>query len=230
MALFDAGDFYNRLVVNFPKRWAGSAAFTPPSGENTQDAGFLYSLLYSVASAGLAFLMTLFAYVRLQTRLATTTDQYADLASIDFFKGRLPRNRGEQDPSFTTRIREAIVAPTGTMAAVKAAVLAYFNANPEPQYVFIDVFDLQSDPIRAAYYGLTDAQFAIVAYYEPDNSSSWFLGQSFLDQNTFLAVTGAFTKSETPPYPALGVAVGNVKDWCYRPIYIVSAGDPVYQI
>lgn len=66
------------------------------------------SPIYFGLVAGLAGVFSqvysLLAYVRDQTRLATTTDGFLDLTALDFFGNGLPRRNGERDPSYRQRI------------------------------------------------------------------------------------------------------------------------------
>jgi hypothetical protein len=156
-----AADFYGRLVSTYPKRWAGKA-FGPPSASGARDAGLFYALLFSVAQYGFSYLMTIWSYVRLQTRLATATDTNLDIASTDFFGSRLPRLSGELDPVFSKRLRAKIVAPSGCYVAIRGAISEYFTQNPDASLSGFDIFDQQSDPKRAAYYGLGNAQLAVI--------------------------------------------------------------------
>ena len=70
-----------------------------------------------------AFVYGLLAYVTLQTRIATATDIFLDMISLDFFGEDLPRNAGESDAAFRIRIDDDILRPRATRAALARVVL-----------------------------------------------------------------------------------------------------------
>ncbi len=232
MATFDAPDMLIRLRTLFGgKRWAGNYYDAQTGQENAWNngtdgnpAGRLYALFYPIATA-LSFLMLYtWPFVRLQTRLATAQDEYADLAWQDFFRNRYGRIAGESNAATTTRLRQKIIAKTGVQNAVLTAVQGFFTQFPDDS-VSQDVFDRQTDPARSAYYGIKDAQFAVILYYpEYIGDPGFFLGQSFLGQD-FLTDPFSFAVSESAPYPGLAQAVNDAKDLGYRPIYIASHGE-----
>ncbi len=222
-----AADFYGRLVSTYPKRWAGKKAFGPPSASGARDAGLFYALLFSVAQYGFSYLMTIWSYVRLQTRLATATDTNLDIASTDFFGSRLPRLSGELDPVFSKRLRAKIVAPSGCYVAIRGAISEYFTQNPDASLSGFDIFDQQSDPKRAAYYGLANAQFAVIFYHPTPTTNAWVLGRSALGQRTIVADPSSFSISPICPYLGLAQFINDAKDWCYQPVYVTSRGEPI---
>jgi len=226
-ALYDAADFYGRLASTYPKRWAGRKAFGAPSASGARDAGLFYALLFSVAQYGFSYLMTIWSYVRLQARLATATDANLDIASTDFFGSRLPRLPGELDPVFSKRLRAKIVAPSGCYVAIRGAIGEYFTQNPDASLSGFDIFDQQSDPKRAAYYGLGNAQFAVIFYHPIPTTNAWVLGRSALGQRTIVANPSSFSISPICPYLGLAQFINDAKDWCYQPVYVTSRGEPI---
>ena len=78
---------------------------------------FKDALVAGVANA-FAFIYALFAYVRLQTRIATATDGFLDLIAGDFFGTGLPRNPAESDASYRPRIQASLFLEKGTRADV----------------------------------------------------------------------------------------------------------------
>lgn len=232
MATFDNADMLMRLQKLFGgKRWAGHYYDAQTGQENAWNdgtdgnpTGRLYALMYPIATALSSMMLTMWPYVRKQTRLATLTDGYVDLAWKDFYAGRITRNVGESDSDSTTRLRQAIIAKTGVTNGVLNAVQAYFTLNPDVA-TSRQVFDKQLDPTRSTYYGIKNAQFAVILYYaESPMDPGFFLGQSFLGQG-FLTDPYAFSASTTSMYSGLVLAVNNAKDLGYRPIYIVSHGE-----
>ena len=92
MATGDQGDILNRLISYLPKSWWDGN--TNP----VRDA------VLSGLAAAHAWLYSLLAYVRLQTRIKTAREGFLDLISQDYFGGALPRNTNENDAHFLTRI------------------------------------------------------------------------------------------------------------------------------
>jgi len=105
MATGDQDDILSRLKRVLPNGWFGSV--TP-----------ILDGLLSGAANSLAFCYALLAYARLQTRLATATDFFLDLAAKDFFGLRVQRMANEADPDFSARIRKEILRPRQTRASV----------------------------------------------------------------------------------------------------------------
>jgi hypothetical protein len=124
---FSASDFGARLRALIPTIWFGNNATVKTGIPATN--GIQLSITEGLGS-GLAFNYQQIQYARLQTRLATTTDTNLDQASLDYFAGALPRNLGESDSAYSTRIRLQIVSPLGTIPAITNAVKAYLNYNP----------------------------------------------------------------------------------------------------
>lgn len=60
-------------------------------------------LLTGIANA-FAFIFSLIAYVRLQTRIATATDGFLDIIAFDFFGDKLTRITAQSDDSFRSSI------------------------------------------------------------------------------------------------------------------------------
>jgi hypothetical protein len=224
MAQYDAADFVKRLrFFTGGRRWSGSQAWG--DGSDGKPVGQLYALTYSIAQ-GLARLMGLWTYTRQQTRLATISDEYVDRAWTDFFRGRARRNVGESDAASTLRLRQRLIATTGTHDAVLAAVQSYYTDFPAPIASY-DVFDRQTDPVRSARYGLRDAQFAVITYRPYTARLGWYLAQGgYLGQTTFLSDPYGFNASFIASDPELARRVEDVKDQGYRPVYIESRGEP----
>jgi hypothetical protein len=65
-----------------------------------------------------AFLYSLLAYVRQQTRIATATDGFLDIAAQDFFGSTLPRLPAQSDASYRARILAALFLERGTRSAI----------------------------------------------------------------------------------------------------------------
>lgn len=86
----DQNDVFLRLKATLP-RWFGDS--TP----------ILDAVLQGLAWAG-AFIHSLYAYVKLQTRIKTATDGWLDMVAADFFGTALLRQSNQSDASFRARI------------------------------------------------------------------------------------------------------------------------------
>ena len=62
------------------------------------------------------------AYARLQTRLATATDDFLDGIAADFTGIAISRETGETDTAFRARIQAAVLRPRDTRAALALAL------------------------------------------------------------------------------------------------------------
>ena len=101
----DTTDISARIKAVLPTRWF------------PDETPVLDSVLAGLASAW-SSLYGLLATVRLQSRIATASDQFLDGASADFFGAALPRRSNEPDSSFRPRIQQELVRDRATRAAV----------------------------------------------------------------------------------------------------------------
>jgi len=97
-----------RIRLTLPGRWFA-------------DSPRLLQGLVAGLSAVWAQLYTLVQLTKQQSRLGTTTDTFLDLASTDFFGGRLPRRSGESDDTFRGRIQATMHRERATRPALVAA-------------------------------------------------------------------------------------------------------------
>ncbi len=104
----DENDFGSRLRLTLPDHWF---ADTPP---------VLQGLLGGLSSAW-AMLYSVLQVVKQQSRIATATNGFLDLASADFFADRLPRRTSEDDNAFRARILAAMQRERATRASLIAA-------------------------------------------------------------------------------------------------------------
>lgn len=116
MATGDQTNILARLKTLLPPGW-----FPASSSGQTSPTPILDGIL-SGFSAIAAYGYSLIQYVKNQTRIATATDGWLDIISLDLFGGALPRNPGELDPAFRARIRANLFLPANTRAALQAAV------------------------------------------------------------------------------------------------------------
>lgn len=75
------------------------------------------AMLTGIASA-FAFIFSLFAYLKLQTRIATATDGFLDLIGLDYFGNALPRQSNQSDTSYRSRIQSALLPLRNTRQAI----------------------------------------------------------------------------------------------------------------
>ena len=113
--LGDAADFVRRMLVVLPKRWFSDPAV--PAAAPT----LLQALLSGLGTAW-ATIFTLVTEVQLLARLATVYGPFLDMASLDFFGGGLPRRPQEDDAGFRLRIRQELLRPRATRAALVLAL------------------------------------------------------------------------------------------------------------
>ena len=112
----DQDDFAARLRLTLPDGWFADVA------------PVLDGLLAGLGSAWAA-LYGLLQTVRVQSRLATVTGQFLDLACVDYFGGRLPRRAGEADAALRARLFVARRRERGTRGGlISAAAAAGYSA------------------------------------------------------------------------------------------------------
>lgn len=116
-----AVDYANRMAALFPPNWSSPEARSP--------GGVLYAVMGMIGT-GLSFENGAVQYAFAATRIQTAMNGALDLASLDFFGDRLPRNPGETDDSYRARILAAIMPAGATRAAVAAAVKAVVGVEP----------------------------------------------------------------------------------------------------
>lgn len=104
MATGDQADVLARLKSTLPK-WFGDS--NP----------ILDGLLQGLAWAG-AFVYSLYAYAKLQTRIKTATDGWLDLIAADFFGTTLLRQTNQSDASFRARIIINLFRERATRAGI----------------------------------------------------------------------------------------------------------------
>jgi hypothetical protein len=110
MATGDQSDILNRLQRLMPPGWFA------PGQTPIRDA-----LLTGIANA-LAFVFSLFTYLKLQTRIATATDGFLDLIAFDYFGNSLRRLPNQSDASYQSRIQSSLLPLRNTRQAIINAV------------------------------------------------------------------------------------------------------------
>lgn len=110
MATGDQNDVIARLQRWLPQGWF-------PNTPGTR----IYAILSGFAAV-LSGIYNLVAYAKLQTRVATATDGFLDLASQDYLGPNLPRLPGETDAAFSARIRANVFLAANTRTAIQNAI------------------------------------------------------------------------------------------------------------
>jgi hypothetical protein len=106
----DVRDMLARLKLVLPARWF---ADTTP----------VLDAVLSAFAAGWSGMYDLLQSVRLQSRLATASGIFLDMAAADYLGSDLPRRAGEADSSYSARIRANLLEPRATRAGVAQALL-----------------------------------------------------------------------------------------------------------
>lgn len=107
-----------------------------PTGWFADDAPILSGLLAGFATIW-AWLYTLLAYARQQTRVATATGGWLDMIAQDYGGARWSRQSGETDTAFRTRLTRNLQRSRGTRSALTANLTALTGRTPvifEPAY------------------------------------------------------------------------------------------------
>jgi hypothetical protein len=101
----DTNDMLGRLKLVLPARWFSD--ITP----------ILDGLLTGLASAW-SGLYALLGYVQAQSRIATATGIFLDIASADYLGDALPRRAAEVDAVYSQRIRNNLLEPRATRTSL----------------------------------------------------------------------------------------------------------------
>lgn len=116
----DSTDLLARLKRVLPAGWFG------PDGSFPQ----VEAVLAGAASV-LAFVYSLWAFAKLQTRIATATGGWLELAANDFVGDMLRRFPGETDPAYSRRIRLEVLRDRNTRGAIDRAVFDLTGQHPD---------------------------------------------------------------------------------------------------
>lgn len=101
----------------------------PPWFGREDDSPVLSALLEGAAWV-LSYFYSLFAFAKLQTRIATASGGWLDLASGDFFGQRLRRFGGELDAIYSRRIRLEVLRDRNTRNGIDRAVFDMVGRHP----------------------------------------------------------------------------------------------------
>lgn len=107
MATGDVPDVQARINALLPTGWF-TRGLTPLKDALVAGMAYLGSYVYS-----------LIIYLLLQTRIATATDGFLDIISLDFFgPNGLPRAAGQSDTSYRASIQANLFRPRNTRSAI----------------------------------------------------------------------------------------------------------------
>lgn len=106
-----------RLKSVLPARWFGDT--TPVLDIVLSGLASLWAVLYG-----------LIGFARTQTRIATASGPFLDIAAQDYLGNGFARRPGETDAAFSARIRANLLAPRATRAALVAALTAETGRAP----------------------------------------------------------------------------------------------------
>lgn len=137
-------DIFNRLNSLLPSKWFTGS--TP-----IKDA-----VLQGIA-ATLAQVYALYAYAVLQTRIATLTDAWLDIASNDYFGANLARNAGESDARYRARIQANLFPARTARPAMVAALTKLTGRAP----VVIE----PTNPADTGAYGVSTSGYGAAGCY-----------------------------------------------------------------
>jgi hypothetical protein len=180
-------DMLARLKGLLPGGW-----FPATSGSASKSATPILDGLLSGSAWALSFIYSLIVYAQNQTRIATATDVFLDLAASDYFGPNITRNANEPDAAFSTRIRANLLAPKATRAAVidalvnltgtAPAIFEPFNAGDTGAYGFGNL----GYGVAGGYGSLAlHAQVFITAYRQIEGGVANVGGYGTLTGNTY---------------------------------------------
>ncbi|MGN5354899.1 hypothetical protein ACQ4P5_23255 [Ralstonia sp. L16] len=106
MATGDQQDIFARIRGYLP-RWFGDVAQSP----------IINGLLQGLAYSG-AYVYSLYAYAKQQTRILTASDGWLDMIAADFFGLSIRRRTGQSDASFRANIVANLFRERGTRNAI----------------------------------------------------------------------------------------------------------------
>lgn len=118
MAKGDQTDIFSRLQSLLPGGW-----FT--------DSSVFLSGLLAAGARTLSWCHTLYLYARRQTRIATASDGWLDMAAFDFLGNRVKRVGGVPDDVFRQQIMMSLFREQGTRQAIVTILEEITGNTPE---------------------------------------------------------------------------------------------------
>jgi hypothetical protein len=174
MATGDILNLYQRLKENLP----------PWFGNNSPN---LDALMLGLATTD-NYIYQLIQDAQLQTRIHTATGMYLDLASLDFFGGKLPRRPNENDDSYRNRILANLFQERATRHAEYIGLLKLTGRAPLIYESFEDGAYLdQTAYLDNSTYGFDEAYTGYIIAFRPSPINSMLVYG--MDNNAYLDVT-----------------------------------------
>ncbi|MCS3401428.1 hypothetical protein C7434_3738 [Pantoea sp. PNA 14-12] len=118
MAKGDQHDFYKRLKALLPAGWFAD------------ESPVMHGTLTACAKS-LSWCYALYLYARAQTRLASASNGWLDLAACDFFGSSLIRREGMTDEQFRNQIRTNLLRERGTRQAIIQVLETLIGSRPD---------------------------------------------------------------------------------------------------
>jgi hypothetical protein len=212
---FTLQDFVYRVDNLLPKPWWSKEALLP--------GGVTYVFILAIAKSLWRHKTQQLDYAKDQMRIMTATGSNLDNIALDFLGTTIIRLPGEPDANFRRRIIQAIIGPKVTLAAMQAALKAYYAtvfSTTYPERPASLVFDQQSNPTLAAAYGCVPPQFVVEIEYPVPGGYGWILGQSNLGRTTVLfPTTGYLPFDPARVDPGLKNVVDTMRAEGTQPLY-----------
>lgn len=145
MAIGDQNNILGRLISYLPRSWFDG------------DSNPVRDAVLSGLAAGHAFIYSILAYVRLQTRIKTASEGFLDLISQDFFGGAVPRATNENDARFLSRILINLFRERATRRGVIEVLVDLTGLTP----IIIEPWN----PADCGAYGSPNRGYGVAGYY-----------------------------------------------------------------
>lgn len=180
MSVGDGNDIFSRLKGMLPTRWFGTSSDSVP----------LIDAILAGLSANLAFIYSLYAYAKLQTRINTATDGWLDLIAADYFGTSLTRKTGQTDASFRNAIKAQLLREKATRNAIVLALVSLTGRTPtiiEPRR-----------PADVGAYGVSTSGYGVAGYY----------GSSLLPYQAFVIALRPHSSTGIANVAGYGISTG----------------------
>ena len=143
MATGDQQDFIARFRALLP-----SSGF--PQGPLSQNPYPVLAGLLAGAANAFAEIYSLIRYAKAQTRMATVSDAFLDLAAMDYVGARVQRRPSETDSSFRERITNEVIRIRNTRQSI---IIALTQLTTRPPIVYEPWNTNDTGAYGFAYYG-----------------------------------------------------------------------------
>lgn len=196
MATGDQDDIFARLKSVLP-RWFGSVS------------PILDAVLQGYAKAA-AYVYSLYAYAKLQTRIRTATDGWLDMIAADYFGAAIQRQPNQSDASFRVVILANILQQKATRQAIYNALFNLTGRAPtiiEPtRPADTGGYGVACGYGVAGYYGSTQIPYQcfVIAYRSLTGGVPYVAGYSI--------PTGAYSTPSRADYVSLKDVQGTTQD------------------